>query len=313
MAVDFSNFDKTTYFIVDQLCFSSACSCIHLVANCQTQLKPCRLFCLLFSCYPLDIDWEYLLHGFIFGFRVINPNCATSYSSRKTLYMDLDKKLFISSKLTEEIKLGYISRATSIPQCVHNMFCVTKDASYRVVVDCSKPLKTCVNNYVDSVSSTFSYTGIDSLVENMHTGDYIAVTDIKNAYRSVTIHETCRTMQGLVWDLGNGPEYFYDNRMSMGLSSSPYIFTRIGNFVSRCAIFKGVQYVANYLDDFALLGHDISTCYNNLLILNGILRHLGFFISYKKLRSPSRCTVFLGIEIDTMQLSLRLPLVKFLN
>ena len=124
------------------------------------------------------------------------------------------------------------------------MICVAKDASYTFVVDCSKPLKTCVNNYVDSVSSNLSYAGIDSPVEHMHTGEYISVTYVKNSYHSVTIHETCCTMQGLVWDFGNGPEYFYDNHMSMGLSSSPYIFTRIGNLVSHCAIYKGIQYVA---------------------------------------------------------------------
>ena len=115
------------------------------------------------------------------------------------------------------------------------MFCVDIGDSNRLVVDCSKPVVTCVNNFVDKVCSSFSYLGIDALTTNMCVSDFIAVTNIKNAYRSVCIHPSCHSLQGLFWDFGQGVEYFCDNRMSMGLSSSPYIFTHVGNSVAKCA------------------------------------------------------------------------------
>ena len=120
-----------------------------------------------------------------FDFQVINWNFKTTYSGKQLFNMDASKQQFITDKLLSELKLGYITHVNSIPQSVHYVFCLDKASSYRMVVDCSKPLASSVNNYVNEVSSSFSYTGIDSLITNMSAGDYIAVTDIKNAYRSV--------------------------------------------------------------------------------------------------------------------------------
>ena len=44
--------------------------------------------------------------------------------------------------------------------------------------------------------------------------------------------------------------------MYMRLSSSPFIFTKISNFITRCCELFGVKGVINYLDDFVVGGHD---------------------------------------------------------
>ena len=96
----------------------------------------------------------------------------------------------------------------------------------------------------------------------------------------------------------------------MGLSLIPFIFTRISDFVVRCCARKGVNNVVNYLNDFAVLGSTQDACAANQRVIVNILRRLGFFISFPKLRPPSTCNRFLGIEIDSVALQLWLPIEK---
>lgn len=65
-------------------------------------------------------------------------------------------------------------------------------------------------------------------------GQLIIVVDIKDAYPVLSIQPDDRPMQGIKWDFDRGAELFLDNRLCMGLSSSPFIFTQISNFVARC-------------------------------------------------------------------------------
>ena len=69
------------------------------------------------------------------------------------------------------------------PDCIHNLFCVPKDdGDGRTTVDCSKPLNKSVNQYVDTITSTFSYNSVDTVVNNMQVADWLSIVDIKDAY-----------------------------------------------------------------------------------------------------------------------------------
>ena len=76
--------------------------------------------------------------------------------------------------------------------------------------------------------------------------------DIKNTYRAVSIHPCDREHQGIVWDSGQGLEMLIDNRICMGLSWSPYIFTMFSNFIVRAFSRGGVPDVIIYLDNVAV-------------------------------------------------------------
>ena len=75
--------------------------------------------------------------------------------------------------------------------------------------------------------------------------------DIKDAYRMASIHPDDRNCQGLHWDFAEGVStYLKDNRLCMGLSSSPYVFSKILDFVVCCANRESITRVLNYLHDF---------------------------------------------------------------
>ena len=98
-----------------------------------------------------------------------------------------------------------------------------------------------------------------------------------------------------------------DNHLSMGLASSPYIFTKLSNFIVRCATREAIDHIINYLDDFCIVGTSRLQTTAKQLKLVSILSRLGFYISHKKLQSPALKMRFLGIYIDMIKLELTLP------
>ena len=97
-----------------------------------------------------------------------------------------------------------------------------------------------------------------------------------------------------------------DNRLCMVLSSSPYIFSRISDFLVRC-VHMHVHRVINYLADFCILSHTKSSTMSDQFILIKILYSVGFHINYKNVSPTSTYTKFLGIYIDSSSLQLILP------
>ena len=93
----------------------------------------------------------------------------------------------------------------------------------------------------------------------------------------------------------------------MGLSSSPYVFSKLSDFVVRSAIRRGASRIVCYLDDYCVIGSTEEECRTDQHTLISTLRHIGFSISYKKLSSPARKTRFLGIDVDSEKMNLSLP------
>ena len=96
----------------------------------------------------------------------------------------------------------------------------------------------------------------------------------------------------------------------MGLASSPYIFSKISDFIVRCATRRGCSRVVNYLDDYCILGSTLEECTRDQGRLIEALRFMCFNISFKKLSSPAQSAKFLGIIINSQLMNLSLPLEK---
>ena len=78
----------------------------------------------------------------------------------------------------------------------------------------------------------------------------------------------------------------------------------------------GITCVANYLDDFLIYGKDFEECQRGQNSLIRLLSDLGFMVSWKKCSSPSQEVRYLGIIINSNNLTLSLPedkLVKLRN
>lgn len=289
-------------------CINGTCECNYYLKGAHTQLKPCRVFSECFLRGDIDPDWNYIMQGSIFGFLVINPEANLRYANNNYKNDISNITLKIEKKLKKEISLGYITKVDEKPHCIHGMFGILKtNGSIRGIIDCSQPKGHSVNNNTSEVCLKFSYNSVDNVNDIMVKNDYISTIDISDAYRALNIHPINRPLQGLQWDFGQGNNYYQDNRLCMGLSSSPYVFSKVSDFVVRCGIREGIDRVVNYLDDFAIVSANINIAKKQQNKFINILRRLGFHISYNKISSPNQITRFLGIDIDTHAMEMRLP------
>ena len=74
----------------------------------------------------------------------------------------------------------------------------------------------------------------------------------------------------------------------------------------------GYQLVA-FLDDFLLVSKDYVTCLEGQRVLLKLLRDFGFSIAWPKVEGPCEKLVFLGIEIDTTNMTVGLPRTKVVS
>ena len=77
---------------------------------------------------------------------------------------------------------------------------------------------------------------------------------------------------------------------------------------------QGVDTVFHYLDDFLIIGNaQTGECAVHLSVLRTVFHYLGIPVAMEKLEGPATLLTFLGIEIDTKEMILRLPMTKLIE
>ena len=77
-------------------------------------MLPCRTFVELFLRGDIDPDWQYILRGVVFGFRIINPDWNVTYSAKpKKINSEIFRNI-IDKKLIKEIKDFYCRQQTVV-------------------------------------------------------------------------------------------------------------------------------------------------------------------------------------------------------
>ena len=209
-----------------------------------------------------------------------------------------------------ELASGKISISLTKPTQVHSLGAVPKpNGSVRHITDCSRPVKSSVNNFMKCTFSSFSFNTIDDVVKEISHDDFLATVDLQDAYRSVPIHPSDRPHFGLRWNFGDGPVYLTDNFLCFGSKCSAFIFNRLTDAVSRFMRRNGFK-CFNYCDDFIIIEPNYPKAVTAQNFLIQTLRKLGFYISWNKLASPAQYCRFLGIDIDTGNQRLLLPVEK---
>ena len=63
----------------------------------------------------------------------------------------------------------------------------TPDGGIKPITDCSMPRDISVYNFRDNITEDFQYKSVDNVLAKLQEEDYIAVVDIKSAYRAVPV------------------------------------------------------------------------------------------------------------------------------
>ena len=263
-----------------------------------------------------SIKRSYLADGIMNGFRIVDDNAnidpyeCPNYGS--VLHSDAFE--FVDNLIRSELSDEKFVFSEFSPHCVHSLGAIPKqDGGFRPITDCSKPYGISINNFMEDTFHTFNYVTLDQVSANVTPNCFMATVDISAAYRSISIREDNWKYQGISWPLYGDQVYLFDVRLSFGLRCAPYIFTELSDFVVRTMEKLGYLKVANYLDDFLVFGESFEACQQAQLALISLLGDLGFIVSWKKCSSPSKCVRYLGILIDSVEMSLSLPPDKLLK
>ena len=187
-----------------------------------------------------------------------------------------------------------------------------RPGKWRLITDLSSPAGTSINNAISKELSFLKYTPVDHLsspILSEGKGAFLVKADIKEAYRMVPVHPDDQPLLGVLWD----GQVYIDKMLPFGLHSASIIFSAVADALQWILIQKHISKVLHYLDDFILIAKSLSLADEQKQLLVSTCSGLGVPLEPSKLVGPVTCLTFLGIEIDTKALQIRLPEDKLIN
>lgn len=259
-----------------------------------------------------DLNFEnYLWCGVTQGFFIVDEHCHIPTYECKNYNSVISGEAFrcIDKVINHELSLGKYVVSPTKPHCIHSLGAVPKKepGKWRPITDCKRPLGSSINCFMSHTFREFCYTSVDSVIEMIKPGMFLASIDIASAYRSILVHPSQWRFQGVSWPINGVDTYLLDTHICFGLRCAPYLFTQVSNFVCRCMQRRGFHNIAVYLDDFLVAGNDYNECLLAQQTLIRVLRSLGFCIAWEKCSPPSQNVTYLGVTFDTNEMSVSIP------
>ena len=181
----------------------------------------------------------------------------------------------------------------------------TKEVSARKMASDCRRVGASVNDGIPPGYCSLRYPSIDMGIEqilDIGPGAQLSKLDIKDAYRIVPVHPDDWPLLGMQWK----GQYFIDTRLPFGLRSAPKLFTALADAAQWLIQARGVKHCLHYLDDYFFVEPPHVPA-QALAIATNTLAELGIPLAPDKVEGPTTCLTFLGIELDTIAMTARLP------
>ena len=200
---------------------------------------------------------------------------------------------------------SYFSPLNSVPK--------KESSDRRLILDLSYPPGNSINDgiYKDWYLDEFyklTLPSVDNLVERiMELGRSCQVfkVDLSRAYRQIFIDFSCVNLLGYVFN----NELFYDCTLSMGSRSSARCCQRVSDCIVYIVTNDG-NFAINYLDDIAG-AEKAEKAQQAFLHLQRTLKNFGLKEALNKTVAPCTVMIFLGIEVNTVTLTISIPKEKW--
>ena len=154
--------------------------------------------------------------------------------------------------------------------------------------------------------SHFKMEGLHLLKDLLRETNVMCKVDLKDAYFCVPLHRNHQKFLRLQWK-GNFYEFLC---LCFGLGPAPRIFTKLLKIL--IAVLRRIQIrIIIYLDDMLLICQTVNCLEIARDTLIFLLQSLGFVINLQKfVLVPLQKIEFLGLEIDSVRMTLTLPQEK---
>ena len=227
----------------------------------------------------------------------------------------LEQEVKLLSDLKKEVELGRRLGPFKEPPCP-SLQCspvgtVPKKHSdkLRIILHLSYPRDrsgTSINSQVKKLKChLMKFKSAIKEVRRRGKGCLLAKFDIKDAFRLIRVRPDQQSLLGLEFmDC-----YFIDLVLPFGLTSAPRLFEVFATAIEKFIKGEGVEWLKHYLDDFLLISHGDNKL-RAMVEYRTVLRvfaELGVELAKEKLSKPSTKIEFLGIIIDTEEMTMSLP------
>ena len=170
------------------------------------------------------------------------------------------------------------------------------DGSHRPIINLKK-----LNQFVKP--QHFKMESINMLKDILKRGDYMTKVDLKDAYFMVPLRDKHRNLTRFTWKGST----FQFNCLPFGLSSAPWVFTKITRPIMTVLRSMGLRTIM-YIDDILILAESETQAREHTAALIFLLENVGMVINHPKSQTtPSQVIEFLGFIIDSTTMELKLP------
>ena len=198
---------------------------------------------------------------------------------------------FVTEAVLELIATERVQEVPAPSYVVNPLSVSVKGSDRRLILDLRH-----VNLHVFKSKIKFDdWRVMEDLVE---TGGYLFKFDLKQGYHHIDIHPEFQKYLGFSWTIGGTQRYFVFSVLPFGLTSAPYIFTKIVRCLVKFWRGAGVKFCC-FLDDG--IGTNISEEVTKLQadFVRSSLRESGFLANQKKsVWAPTQIITWLGIVVN---------------
>ena len=178
---------------------------------------------------------------------------------------------------------------------------------FRLIFDLSYPQGASINSGISREDASVSYTKFDevvTMVRHEGPGSFLVKVDIKSAFRLLPIHPQDFPLLGMEFQ----GKFFIDKCLPFGLSVSCALFEKFSCFLEwHIRNATDSEMLIHYLDDFCGCQKDFKKAELLLKIILSSFETLGVPIAQEKVEGPVTCLKFLGLEVDTVDMQVRIP------
>ena len=181
---------------------------------------------------------------------------------------------------------------------------------FRLIHHLSYPEGESINDFIDPHLTSVQYTNFDeavNMVQRLGRNCKLFKIDIKNAFRLIPIRPQDFELLGFK----HKDKYFLDKALPFGASISCKTWENFSTLLEYCVRKNTVSgELIHYLDDF--LGGDITnqSCRDLMDTFINIMEDIKVPLAVEKTAGPTEVLVFLGLELDSNNMTVKIPVEK---
>ena len=257
-----------------------------------------------------------ILEGFTLGFP-LHYSGLHSPSDSKNLKSALGNPDIVREKIQAEVTAGrvagpFISRPIPTLRISPLGLVPKKEPNqFRLIHHLSFPSGHSVNDFIDPKLCSVQYTSFDEavhMIQDLGQGCLLGKSDVRRAFRILPVSLSEIDQLGFMFD----GMFYVDKAMPFGCSISCQTWELFATFLEFCVRRASpCGSLLHYLDDFLFGGKkDTNDCTFIMSVFMDKMQLLGVPIASDKTEGPTTKLSFLGLELDSEEMTIRIPMGK---